>query len=188
MLGCLRLLQSPHRIAKNKTNEKYSRCQTMHQPIFLSLGYTWTLLYFLSIWLGHSRILLQTMYCGYRSISWRSVSFPKVSNEKALCKFYFSYPLSGGKKASSMQSSEYWKPQPSFLYSCVCLRATLLVLTVDPPRQLGLVELVQINLKSRPSLGRQLDVVTEFPAASSFHPQTTGDSQQLSQPQAMSHT
>ena len=148
----------------------------------------WTLLYFLSIWLGHSRILLQTMYCGYRSISWRSVSFPKVSNEKALCKFYFSYPLSGGKKASSMQSSEYWKPQPSFLYSSVCLRATLLVLTVDPPRQLGLVELVQINLKSRPSLGRQLDVATEFPAASSFHPQTTGDSQQLSQPQAMSHT
>lgn len=136
----------------------------------LSLGYTWMLLYFLSIWLGHSRILLQTMYCGYRSISWRSVSLPKVSNEKALCKFYLSYPLSGGKKAYSMQSSEYWKPQPSFLYSCVCLRATLLVLTVDPPRQLGLVELVQINLKSRPSLGRQLDVATEFPAASPFIP------------------
>lgn len=65
----------------------------------LSLGYTWTLLYFLSIWLGHSRILLQTLYCGYRSISWRSVSFPKVSNEKALCKCYLSYPLSGGKKS-----------------------------------------------------------------------------------------
>lgn len=157
----------------------------------LSLGYTWTLLYFLSIWLGHSRILLQTLYCGSRSISWSSVSFPKVSNEKALCKFYLSHPLWGagvGGRVSSMQSSEYWKPQPSFLYSCVCLRATLLVLTVDPPRQLGLVELVQINLKSRPSRGRQLDVATEFPAASSFHPQTTADSQQLSQPRAMSHT
>lgn len=38
------------------------------------------------------------------------------------------------KKASSMQSLEYWKSQPSFLYGCVCLRAMLLVLTVDPPR------------------------------------------------------
>lgn len=188
MLGCLRFLQSPHRIPKNKTNEKQSRCQTMQQPSFPhSLGYTSMLSFFLSIWLGHSRILLQTLYCGYRAISWTSVSFPKVSDEKALCKCYLSYSLSG-KKASSMQSLEYWKSQPSFLYGCVCLRAMLLVLTVDPPRQLGLVELVQINLKSRPSLGRQLDVATEFPAAFFFHPKTTADSQQRSQPQAMSHT
>lgn len=188
MLGCLRLLQSPHRIAKNKTNEKYSRCQTMHQPLFLSrlaiLGRFYIFFQYGWVIQGFS----YRLHCGSRSISWRSVSFPKVSNEKALCKFYLSSPLSGGKRASSMQSSEHWKPQPSFLYSCVCLGATRLVLTVDPPRQLGLVELVQINLKSRPSRGRQLDVATEFPAASSFHPQTTADSQQLSQPQAMSHT
>lgn len=94
MLGCLRFLQSPHRIPKNKTNEKQSRCQTMHQPSFPhSLGYTSMLSFFLSIWSGHSRILLQTLYCGYSPISWTSVSFPKVPDEKALCKLYLSYSL-----------------------------------------------------------------------------------------------
>lgn len=46
--------------------------------------------------------------------------------------------LSLSEKASNRQQLEYWKPQPSFLYGCVCLRAMLLVLTEDPPQIVGI--------------------------------------------------
>lgn len=119
MLGCLRLLQSPHRIAKNKTNEKYSRCQTMHQPLFLSrlaiLGRFYIFFQYGWVIQGFS----YRLHCGSRSISWRSVSFPKVPNEKALCKFYLSSPLSGGKRASSMQFGAL--EAPAFISVQLCL-------------------------------------------------------------------
>lgn len=133
MLGCLRLLQDPHRMASKEEQNLEVQQMLDNASASFPLSILGQLLYFLSFNMVRSFKDSPIDYVLWLQIYSWSLSAFQSFNEKALCKFCFSYPLSG-EKASSMQSSEYWKPQPSFLYSSVCLRATLLVLTVDPPR------------------------------------------------------